>query len=335
MKDNIVINIKNAYDVIPFMRKNGDINLLVNTMRAFEKPELFVTDLSGNIIKDLMPFDHNYHCVGVDEKNIYVFTYNTFDSLFYVFNNETFNKKSEKILHGSRVQSVFCDGKKLYTLDVARNAAQVRYKNGNIKSDYIFKGNYVDIYFDGEKIRYTDLKEFGIDDNYFRQCKRKYGSELMELNNGIFDEKLSYDINNKIMYTAKRNIVYCSSKEDGVMGIMYFPDEYINTIKFDQLTNSLIVSSFLVKDEEKYNITAQYDGKVEIIPSSMIPDRIKSSESLLLNRVINKKLVLDCFEESKGDLNKMIVLLQELKEEIEKTDTEDNKYQLKMTKSKR
>lgn len=320
---NVVINYSGydkPIDAIPITLGDGKTYLLTNIRAAAAKSRLILQDLNGNTIKELMNFGFENGEVTVDNDNIYVFTSNTRNPMFYTFDKKTLELKYEKPLGKSRIQSVCCNGNEIFTFDMDNAEVQRRDKEGNILSaiDITKRGDgfsvvsHTNVYSASDGFHFASLGEFGIDDRFRRECEEKFGKEFMDLNRGM--ENVAFDESSQTLFVASRNIV-CVASQTEIKGIMYFPDKSIMGISVDSKTNSLVISSSNWPETDK-SWSFDNGGSLEILPIGMVSDRIKSSEAFLIARNQNKRVIDLCHrivDESNGNIDKMILLLQEVK----------------------
>ena len=320
---NVIINY-NGYDkpidAIPITLGDEKTYLLTNIRAAAGRSRLILQDLNGNTIKELMNFGFENGVVTVDNDNIYVFTSNSNDPMFYTFDKKSLELKYEKALGESRIQSVCCNENEIFTFDMDNAEVQCRDKKGNVISaiDITKRGNHfsvvshTNVYSAADGFHFARLGDFGIGDNFRKECEKKFGKDFMDLNR--FMEKIAYDESSQTLYVASRNIV-CVANQSEIKGIMYFPNKSIMGISVNSEINSLVISSSNWPEADE---CCPFDkgGSLEILPISMVSDRIKSSEEFLIARNQNKRVIDLCHkivDKSNGDIDKMIHLLQEIK----------------------
>lgn len=320
---NIVINYSGydkPIDAIPIKLGDGKTYLLTNIRACGPNSRLILQDLNGITIKELMNFGYEKGEVTVDNDNIYVFTLNTDNPMFYIIDKRTLKLRYEKHLGKSRIKSVCCNEKELFTFDMENAEVQKRDKEGNILSTIDttkkFKNSssvgITKVYSTSEGFHFATVGEFGINNRFRKECEEKFGKEFMDLNKDM--ENIAFDESSKTLFVASRNIIFVSSQSE-IKGIMYFPDKSIRGLSVDPNTNSLIISSNNCPDADMSAYSFHPGGSLEILPISMVLDRIKESEAFLIARNQNKKLMDLCHrivDESNGDINQMILLLQEL-----------------------
>ena len=320
---NIVINYSGydkPIDAIPIKLGDGKTYLLTNIRACGPNSRLILQDLNGITIKELMNFGYEKGEVTVDNDNIYVFTLNTDNPMFYIIDKRTLELRYEKPIGKSRIQSVCCNEKELFTFDLDNAEVQKRDKEGNIlsridttkKSKNSSSVEITKVYSTSEGFHFATVGEFGINNRFRRECEEKFGKEFMDLNRDM--ENIAFDESSQTIFMAARNII-CVSNQYEIKGIMYFPDKSIKRISVDPKTNSLVISSNNWPEDEKY-CPFKNGGSLEILPISMVLDRIKKSEAFLIARNQNKKVIDLCHrivDESNGDIDQMILLLQELK----------------------
>ena len=319
---NIVINYNGCdtpFGAIPIELGDGRTYLLTNIRPTVGDSRLILQDLNGNIIKELMNFGNEFCEVTVDNDNIYVFTSNSENPMFYIINKKNLELRYKKPIGRSCIQSVCCNEKELFTFDLDNAEVQRRDKEGNILSTIDttkkFKNSssvgITKVYSTSEGFHFATVGEFGINNRFRKECEEKFGKEFMDLNKDM--ENIAFDESSKTLFVASRNII-CVSNQSEIKGIMYFPDKSIKRISVDPNTNSLVISSDNWLETDKC-CPLDNGGSLEILPISMVLDRIKESEAFLIARNQNKKLMDLCHkivDESNGDINQMILLLQEL-----------------------
>ena len=323
---NIVINYGKydvPIDVIPIVMSDGTIKLLSNLHPNYGKNRLVIQDLAGNTIKTLLQFGFENSAITVDNDNIYVFTSNSRNPMYYVIDKKSLTLKFQKPLGRSCVQECCCDGENIFTFDMNNGEIQIRDKQGNVLSATSVRENHGDfsvvtshnLYIASDGFHSAKLGALGIDEDYKSECEEKFGKEFMELNSDPWHSKVAYDEDTHTMFVSKQNIIYVANDEQ-VLGLMYFPDKYIWGLSVDPITKSLIICS-LNRSEDKNSEDKTDGGSLEILPISMVQERIKSSESFLINKNKSKVLVEMCHrivDGSNGDIKKMILLLQQLDE---------------------
>lgn len=291
---NIVINYSGydkPIDAIPITLGDGKTYLLTNIRAYAGRSRLILQDLNGNTIKELIKFGFGNGEVTVDNNNIYVFTSNTSDPMFYTFDKKTFELKYEKPLGNSRIQSVCCNENEIFTFDIDNAKIQRRDKKGNIMAAIDIKENgvvnHTNIFLTSTGLNFARLGKFGIDDRFRRECEEKFGKEFMDLNRSM--QNVAFDESSQTLFVSSRNIV-CVASQSEIKGIMYFPDKSIIGISVDPKTNSLVISSGNWPEIDK-RWSGDKGGSLEILPISMVPDRIKSSEAFLIARNQNKNFI--------------------------------------------
>ena len=329
---NIVINYSDydkPIDAIPIELGDGRTYLLTNIRPTFSDSRLILQDLNGNIIKELMNFGNEFCEVTVDNDNIYVFTSNSENPMFYIINKKNLELRYKKPLGKSRIQSVCCNEKELFTFDSDNAEVQKRDKEGNIlstinttkKSKNSSSVEITKVYSTSEGFHFATVGEFGINNRFRRECEEKFGKEFMDLNRDM--KNIAFDESSQTIFMAARNII-CVSNQYEIKGIMYFPDKSIKRISVDSNTNSLIISSNNWPETGKC-CSLDNGGSLEILPISMVLERIKSSEAFLIARNQNKQLMDLCHkivDESNGDIDQMILLLQELNNKRTSSDSD-------------
>ncbi len=319
---NIVINYSGCdtpIDAIPIKLGDGSTYILTNIRSIDSGSRLILQDLNGNIIKELMNFENEFCEVTVDNDNIYVFTSNSENPMFYIINKKTLELRYKKPLGKSHIQSVCCNEKEIFTFDLDNAEVQKRDKEGNIlstidttkKSKNSSSVGITKVYSTSEGFRFATVGEFGINNRFRKECEEKFGKEFMDLNRDMGN--IAFDESSQTIFMASRNIICVASKSE-IKGIMYFPDKSIMGLSVDPNTNSLVISSDNWPETDKC-CPLDNGGSLEILPISMVLERIKSSEAFLIARNQNKKLIDLCHkivDESNGDIDQMILLLQEL-----------------------
>lgn len=330
---NIVINYSGndkPIDAIPIKLGDGKTYILTNIRACGPNSRLILQDLNGITIKELMNFGYEKGEVTVDNDNIYVFTLNTDNPMFYIIDKRTLKLRYEKPLGKSRIKSVCCNEKELFTFDMENAEVQKRDKEGNILSTIDttkkFKNSssvgITKVYSTSEGFHFATVGEFGINNRFRKECEEKFGKEFMDLNKDM--ENIAFDESSKTLFVASRNIIFVSSQSE-IKGIMYFPDKSIRGLSVDPNTNSLIISSNNCPDADVAVYSFHPGGSLEILPISMVLDRIKESEAFLIARNQNKKLMDLCHrivDESNGDIDQMILLLQELNNKRTSSDSD-------------
>lgn len=329
---NIVINYSDydkPIDAIPIELGDGRTYLLTNIRPTVGDSRLILQDLNGNIIKELMNFGNEFCEVTVDNDNIYVFTSNSENPMFYIINKKNLELRYKKPIGRSCIQSVCCNEKELFTFDLDNAEVQKRDKEGNIlsridttkKSKNSSSVEITKVYSTSEGFHFATVGEFGINNRFRRECEEKFGKEFMDLNRDM--ENIAFDESSQTIFMAARNII-CVSNQYEIKGIMYFPDKSIKRISVDPNTNSLIISSNNWSETDKC-CSLDNGGSLEILPISMVLERIKSSEAYLTARNQNKQLMDLCHkivDESNGDIDQMILLLQELNNKRTSSDSD-------------
>lgn len=320
---NIVINYSGydkPIDAIPIVLGDGKMYILTNIRAAAGRSRLILQDLNGNTIKELMNFGFENGEVTVDNANIYIFTSNSNKPMFYIFDKNTLELKYKKPLGKSRIQSVCCNENEIFTFDMENAEVQRRDKGGNILSVFNIRKkegrfsivSHTNVYSASDGFHFASLGEFGIDDKFRRECEEKFGKEFMDLNRNM--ENIAFDESSQTLFVAARNIV-CVADQFGIKGVMYFPDKLIMGLSVDPKTSSLVISSGNWPETDK-SWSFDNGGSLEILPISMVLERIKSSEEFLTARNQNKRVIDLCHrivDESNGNIDKMILLLQEVK----------------------
>ena len=320
---NVIINYRGydkPIDAIPITYDNGQTYILTNIRAAAARSRLILQDLNGNTVKELMNFGFENGEVTVDNDNIYVFTSNSQNPMFYIFDKRTLGLTYQKPIGKSRIQSVCCNENEIFTFDMENAEVQRRDKKGNIlsRTDITRRGNgfsvvsHANVYVTSEGFHFASLGQFGIDDEYRCECEKKFGKEFMDSNRSM--DNVAFDESTQMLFVASRNIV-CVASQSEIKGIMYFPDRSIIGLSVDPKTNSLVISSGNWPEVDKC-YPFDKGGTLEILPISSIPERIKLSEAFLIARNQNKIVIDLCHEvvdESNGDIDRMIFMLQEIK----------------------
>lgn len=301
--------------VIPIVRSNGEVLLLVEIMGYCGRSRLIVQDLNGNVVKELLKFGYEFGQVTADDQYIYVFTCNTETPMYYVFDKNTFEKRFEKPIGPSWISSVCCDGNYVYTYDTENGNLQKRDKKGTVLNQNYASHEYVrggtKLYSTSQGIQYVLTGNYRIPEDYKKICTDKYGDEFMDLNNSW--EDIALDEKTQTRFISAHNVILVA-KDDKIEGIIYCPDRNILRISVDQQIGALLISAH--NDSEKKKEDIFYSGGVlEILPIDMIPERMKWSDAVLTERYKNKRIIKMCHEivdESNGDINKIIERLESL-----------------------
>lgn len=296
---NIVINYDGydkPIDAIPIALGDGETYLLANIRADAGCSRLILQDLKGNTIKQLINFGYGNGEVTVDNDNIYIFTSDATNPMFYTFDKKTLELKYKQPLEiFSCIQGVCCNEKEIFTFDMNRAEVQRRDKHGNIISTTDTSqrfGRYrtvpcTEVFSTSEGFNFISLGEFGFDDKFRRECEEKFGKEIMESNRKM--KNMAFDESSQTLFGASQNIIYVAV-QNKIKGIMYFPDKSIMGLSVNPETNSLVISSCNWPESGKVD-PFRNGGSLEILPISMIPNRIKSSEAFLIERNQNKKVV--------------------------------------------
>ena len=329
---NIVINYNGCdtpIDAFPIELADGSTYILTNIRATDSNSRLILQDLNGNTIKELMYFGRENSEVTVDNDNIYVFTSKSKNPMFYIIDKKNFELKYEKPLGKSRIQSVCCNEKEIFTFDMNKGEVQYRDKEGNIlstidirkKSENSISVGFTNVYSASDGFHFATMGEFEINYRLRKEYEEKFGKEFMDLNKNM--DNIAFDESSQTLFVAARNII-CASSQSEIKGIMYFPDKWIRGLSVDSKTNSLVISSNNCPDT---NTRCPFNsgGSIEILPISMVLDRIKESEAFLIARNQNKKLLDLCHkivDKSNGDIDQMILLLQELNNKRTSSDSD-------------
>lgn len=298
------------------------------------QPRLIIQDLNGKTVKKLTDFDGHsnvlYYGHGeftVDNDNIYIFTSGTARPMFYIIDKNSLIIKNWKPLGPSCIQSVCCNDNGIATFDMNKGEIQFRDKKGNITSTTSVRGKrgiqHTFVYPTSEGFQHVGIFDLEIDKKYIKECEDKFGREIMRMNEDPYISGFAYDDSTQTSFIAKRNIIYVINKS-GIQGIMYFKDKSIIGLTISPDTNSLIISSDNWPESQK-NRDYNLGGSVEVLPLSMVPERIKSSKNFLMRRNLSKYLygiVDEIIDIVDGDIDKVFSLLQGLKNNVIKQQQE-------------
>ena len=261
-----------AENVFPIFQENGKMYLLTNINACGDDCRLVLLGLKGKNIKNLMFFGHEYAETTVDDEKIYVFTSNTEIPMYYRFDKKTLELEYEKRLEGTRIQSACSNGEILCVFDRNNGELQRRDKNGNIidRTDIRRPGleiGHTRVFQSHQKFYFARLEESAWDYEIKQRYEEKYGKELVKNNFWLRD--FAYDESTQTTFKATSNVIYVNSPK-GMEGILYYPDNNIYRIAFNQQINSLIIST--------YNFSNENIGTLEIIPMSQMFYRMIESE---------------------------------------------------------